>query len=120
MLAVARGDAGTLVVDGEGAVVETYAHGPVGRAPLHGVVDEVGDRALERCRLTDDPPRFGVDLEAESTPASSYARDSPVDDLGQVDLLHDREDGLVAGQLDQVTDQGRHLLDLRAYVVEQL
>ena len=45
---------------------------------------------------------------------------SPVDELGQVDRLDHVGQRLVAGQLDQVADQGGELLDLGVHVLEQL
>ena len=95
-------------------------NGAAGRAPLRGVVEQVGDRALERAGLADHPPGRDVDVELDARGAPSNPDQRAVDHLGQVDRLHDVGERLVAGQLDQVADQRGQLLDLRADVVEQL
>ncbi len=53
-------------------------------------------------------------------PATARAYDGALDDLGEIHLLDDGGQRLVAGQLHEVADQCRHLLDLSADVVEQL
>ena len=90
------------------------------RAPLGGVVQQVGDRALERGGSPITHHGSRVDVEVQAGAAAAYPRDRPLDDLGEVDLLDAGAERLVAGELDQVADQGGQLLDLGAYVVEQL
>ena len=51
---------------------------------------------------------------------SRTRRHGAVDDLGEVEGLHHVGERLVAGQLDQVPDEGGELLELRADVVQQL
>ena len=118
--AVDLGDAGTLVVDGQRAVEEPHGHGAVLGAPLRGVVQEVGDRALETGTLADDVPGRHLDVEGESRCAAADPGDHPVDELGHVDRLDDVGQRLVAGQLHEVADEGGELLDLGVHVVEQL
>ena len=92
----------------------------VGRAPLGGVVEQVGDRALEGRGLADHPPRGDGHVEVEPRCPAADPDQGPVDHLGQVDRLDHVGQRLVAGQLDQVADEGGQLLDLGADVVEQL
>ena len=56
----------------------------------------------------------------ETGAAAADAVDGPVDDLGQVDLLEQHRSGSSRASSIEVTDQVRHLLDLRAHVLEQL
>ena len=62
---VRLGDAGALVVDGDHAVVQGDRDGAGGRAPLGGVVEQVGQGALEGGGVALDVPRVGVDLERQ-------------------------------------------------------
>ena len=89
-------------------------------APLGGVVEQVGDRALERVRVAGDPPRLGVARRTRGRRAPSYARDGLLDHGGQLDGSTDGVAGVLARQLDQVADQGGHLGDLGPDVGEQL
>ena len=104
-----------------GAVGEPDRDGAVRRAPLGGVVEQVGDRPLQRAAAR-RPPTTGcvAHVEGDARRAPPDPGDGPVDDLGQVDGLHDVGQRLVAGQLDEVADQRGQLLDLRADVVQQL
>ena len=61
-----------------------------------------------------------VDVEGDAVGATAYAGHRPLHHLGEVDLGDHAGRRLVAGQLDQVADQGAQLLDLAADVVEQL
>ena len=91
-----------------------------GRAPLGGVVEQVGDGALDGRGLALDPPGQGGDVELAARRAQPHPRDGPVDHLGEVEGLHDVGQRLVAGQLDEVADEVGQLLDLGADVVQQL
>ena len=71
--------------------------------------------------LADDPPGQGGHVELAARRAQPDPRDGPVDHLGEVEGLdHVGGQRLVAGQLDEVADEGGQLLELGADVVEQL
>ena len=57
------------------------------RAPLGGVVEQVGDRALQGGGVADDPPRLGVQVELQAAGPAAYPLHRPLGDLGEVDLL---------------------------------
>ena len=59
-------DPRTLVVDGEHAGRDPHRHPGLGRAPLRGVVEQVGDRALHRRGLADNPPRRQGGVEGQA------------------------------------------------------
>ena len=117
---VGLGDARALVVDGEHPVGQPHEDGALRRAPLGGVVEQVGDRPLEAAGVADDPPRVEVDVEGHALRATAYARHRPLDDVGEVHLGDHPGRGLVARELDEVADERAELLDLAADVVEQL
>ena len=93
---------------------------PVRRAPLRGVVEQVGDRALERRRLAGDLPGVEVDVEVQAGRPPAHPVQRALDDVGEVDRLELGRDRLVAGQLGQVADERGELLDLEPDVVHQL
>ena len=76
-----------------------------------------------RSRLLASPTTYhGSSSTSKEMPwrAAAHAGHRAVDDVGEVDLADHAGHRLVAGQLDQVADQGAQLLDLGADVVEQL
>ena len=91
-------------------------HGAGGRAPLGGVVEQVGERPLERGGVALDVPRLGLDLEGQRRRAAADPGHGVVEHLVQLDGADHRGRGLVAGQLDEVADEGGQLLELRADV----
>ena len=113
-------DPRSLVVDGQGPVRHPHRDRAVGRSPLGGVVEQVGDGALDGPGLALDPPGQGGHVELAARRAEPDPRDGPVDHLGEVEGLHDLGQRLVAGELDEVADEVRQLLDLGADVVEEL
>ena len=118
---VLLGDAGALVVDGQHAVRQPYRDGPALGAPLGGVVEQVGHGPLQAAGVAGEPPRLGRAVERHARCPPAYPRQRPVDDVLEVDRLHDgRGHRVVAGQLDQVADQRGQLADLGAYVLDQL
>ena len=54
------------VVDGDDAVGQADPDGAVGRAPLGGVVEQVGQRPLDGVLLAVDEPRRGLDVEGHA------------------------------------------------------
>src|SRR5690606_33413737 len=113
-------DARPLVVHGEDPTDEPDRHGPVVRAPLHGVVEQVRDGALQGGRVTAYGPGLEVDVDRDGLRAAAHPAQGPLHDVGEVDLTDHQVQGLVAGQLDEVADELGQLLELGTYVVEQL
>ena len=113
-------DAGPLVVDREHPGGEADGDGAACGAPLRGVVEQVEDRPLQPGGIAGDPPVVEAHVELDAGRAAADPGQGPLGDVGQVDRLDDRGRLVLAGEDDQVPDEGGELLDLGAYVVEQL
>ena len=73
------------------------------------------------CGLTDHPPRRRGDVERRRPGRAGVTRSTARDDdVGEVERLRRARQRLVAGELDEVADQRRQLLDLGGDVVEDL
>src|SRR5690606_11226308 len=95
-------------------------HGAALRAPLHRVVQQVGDGALQGGRVPAYGPGLEVDVDGDRLGATTHPGQGPLHHVGQVDLADHQVQRFVAGQLHEVADQLGQLLQLGAYVVEQV
>ena len=92
---------------------------PPGRAPLHRVVEQVGDRPLQGVGLAVDVERVELDVEDQAVAPPPCPLDRGVDDVAEVEHLG-MAGRVVAGELDQVSDQLGELLHLPGDVGEDL
>jgi len=114
------GDARAIITDDQAPVDEVHPNSPLRRAPLDGIVEQVGHGTLQGLWFAAYEPWLQGHLEPHRPGPAAYPLHRPADDLRHVDGLVVAVQGLVAGQLHQVADESGQLLDLRAHVGEQL
>ena len=99
------------------------AHGHLdlaaGRGPLGRVVEQVGDRALDRGRGAADERLLEVGRERDVRPVPPRAADGVGGDEVEPDVLRLLGMLLRPRELDQLGDQRRHLAELLDHVAEQ-
>jgi len=98
-------DAWALVADGQDAPVKMNVNCSPVRGELHGVVQEVGDRALEGRRLPDHVVRREAHVEVQIWPTPPGASHGSLHHLGKVQGFGGRLHRFLTAQLHKVADQ---------------
>ncbi len=112
-------DPGTVVAHRHLAVANGDLDLAAGRAPLGRVVEQVRDRALDRRRDAVDDRLPKVGREGDARPVPACALDGVRGEEVEPHLLRLRRLPLAARELDQLGDEGRHLVQLLDDVSEQ-
>ena len=86
------------------------------RAPLHRVIQQVGDHALQHVGVADDVERIELNVEYQPVRPPSHAVERRVDDITEVQGFR-HGGGFVPGELHKITNQFGELdklgLDIR-------